>query len=787
MTSPARSTIVGQLRRALAMIALSSLSALVAIAAGSVPAASADTTINVTTQTDETNPNNGLCSLREAIDLAAGAAEPDCPTAGLSGEMRIVVPAGCYRLSQTRLILGGTLVIEGAGAGPPSCSAGGTVIKQEGADQVLYNPAGTTATLSGLTLTGGHGGGQGGGVLNGGALTLRDVLVTGNTAGSGQGFTDGRGRDGGGIYNEQGATLTAVDSAIRSNSAGAGAPSDNGLPAGNGGDGGGILDEGGTVTLRDSTISDNAAGAGSNGVTFRGNGTAGGVGGVGGAISITDNGSLNVEDSTIAGNRAGNGGTGGEGVGAGNGGPGGESGGIYSDGSVTLKDSTISGNVAGAGGAGGPGGSGGPGGPGGLAGGIYNGDVLSVTDVTVAGNSAAPGGAGGFGLNGQGPSGSDGVGGAIYTDGAINMTHATIANNTAPGGVGGIYADPSTIALETASIVAANNPPNCLGPLLDEGHNVVSGDQTCPGVEADPKLTPLRYNGGPTQTIALGAGSVAIDLIPPASGCPATDQRGIARPQGTGCDAGAYELAPPLISSASATTTSPTTATLKATVNPNLQDTTMVARYGTTTAYGPTTATKDTGAGNTPTAVAIPLGGLAPGATYHAQLILTNADGTSRSADLVFTTPANRNLKPVAPSLSHIRQSARRWVEGNKQASIGAKRKLAVGTTFSFQINETATAKFVFTQKLAGRAVDRRCVARTRRNARNPRCTRSVIGGTLAFRAHAGVNKVRFDGRLPRHRKLSPGAYTLVIVAIDTAGRRSPRARLAFKILRRRA
>ena len=181
MTSRARRMIVGQLRRALVMIVLASFSALVAIAAASVPSASADTTINVTTQADETNPNDGLCSLREAIDLAGGAAEPDCPTVGLSGTMRIVVPAGCYRLSQTRVILGGTLVIEGAGAGPPSCSAGGTVIKQAGADQVLYNPAGTTATLSGLTLTGGHGGGQGGGVLNGGALTLRDVLVASAT------------------------------------------------------------------------------------------------------------------------------------------------------------------------------------------------------------------------------------------------------------------------------------------------------------------------------------------------------------------------------------------------------------------------------------------------------------------------------------------------------------------------------------------------------------------------------------------------------------------------------
>ena len=168
--------------------------------------------------------------------------------------------------------------------------------------------------------------------------------------------------------------------------------------------------------------------------------------------------------------------------------------------------------------------------------------------------------------------------------------------------------------------------------------------------------------------------------------------------------------------------------------------------YGTTTAYGPTSASQDIGAGNTAAPVGVQLSGLASDATYHAQLVVTNADGTSRSADLVFTTPANRALKPVAPSLSQIRQSSRRWVEGNKRASISVRHTLPVGTKFSFELNETATVKFVFTQTLAGRTVDRHCVARTRRNAHNPRCTMSVIGGTLAFNAHAGVDKVQFAG-----------------------------------------
>jgi Ca2+-binding RTX toxin-like protein len=58
---------------------------------------------------------------------------------------------------------------------------------------------------------------------------------------------------------------------------------------------------------------------------------------------------------------------------------------------------------------------------------------------------------------------------------------------------------------------------------------------------ADPLLGGLSDNGGPTDTQALLAGSAAIDA---ASGCPppSADQRGLPRPQGAACDAGAFEV-----------------------------------------------------------------------------------------------------------------------------------------------------------------------------------------------------------------------------------------------------
>ena len=60
----------------------------------------------------------------------------------------------------------------------------------------------------------------------------------------------------------------------------------------------------------------------------------------------------------------------------------------------------------------------------------------------------------------------------------------------------------------------------------------------------------LQDNGGATQTHALLAGSPAIDMADDST-CEAgpvngLDQRSVNRPQGSGCDIGAFELATPL-------------------------------------------------------------------------------------------------------------------------------------------------------------------------------------------------------------------------------------------------
>ena len=66
-----------------------------------------------------------------------------------------------------------------------------------------------------------------------------------------------------------------------------------------------------------------------------------------------------------------------------------------------------------------------------------------------------------------------------------------------------------------------------------------SGDQNGPPA----LLLPLASNGGITRTFLPRHDSAAIDNGTGA-GCPATDQRGLPRPQGAACDIGAVEVQP---------------------------------------------------------------------------------------------------------------------------------------------------------------------------------------------------------------------------------------------------
>jgi hypothetical protein len=245
---------------------------------------------------------------------------------------------------------------------------------------------------------------------------------------------------------------------------------------------------------------------------------------------IFNNGTLFVDSAQVTGNTA-----------IGDAMFGGQGGGIFHNGTaMTVTNSNVSGNVAD--------GSAGATFSGGQGGGIFANDPYTLSNVTVAGNEAKPA---------PGASFPDGQGGGIFANDVGTLTNVTIAGNVSSGAAdnaaGGIFINDETTF--TNSIMARNTvggaENDCLvnDTVHDGGHNL-EGASDC-GLtgagdlhNADPLLGALANNGGESDTRALGIGSPAIDTAD-AAACPATDQRGIARPQGAGCDIGAFELAKP--------------------------------------------------------------------------------------------------------------------------------------------------------------------------------------------------------------------------------------------------
>src|SRR6185312_857065 len=217
---------------------------------------------------------------------------------------------------------------------------------------------------------------------------------------------------------------------------------------------------------------------------------------------------------------------------------------IQANGDATVTNSTVSGN--------------------GSAGILANGDA-TVTNSTISGN-------GGVGVHAAGNAtvtnstitgnATDGV----SSDGAFTLTFSTITDNGGDGADGNQQAFVATIL--------AGNGQNCSAfdtYQTDGGYNV-STDTSCFFTATGDKddidisdlpLGVLSNNGGPTLTIPLSVDSSAVDAIPttiidglvywaeadlipindPATNhAVTTDQRGIARPQRSGCDIGAFEL-----------------------------------------------------------------------------------------------------------------------------------------------------------------------------------------------------------------------------------------------------
>jgi fibronectin-binding autotransporter adhesin len=167
---------------------------------------------------------------------------------------------------------------------------------------------------------------------------------------------------------------------------------------------------------------------------------------------------------------------------------------------------------------------------------------LAVVNSTVTGNTTT----------------GQGVIAGFQVNSTLKVVQSTVAGNSFQAGSGSILQPGVGSALTLRGSVVAETGGGCgAGATVASATFNVDSGATCPlGTgsvsNANALLGPLAANGGPTQTMALGAGSPAIDRLPITAclddlGAPlGTDQRGVARPLPAGgfCDAGAYEVTP---------------------------------------------------------------------------------------------------------------------------------------------------------------------------------------------------------------------------------------------------
>ena len=287
---------------------------------------------------------------------------------------------------QTITLTGGELVISKS-LDIEWPSAGKLTVSGNHASRVFDIQGGATVTIAGLTIADGLVvDGLGGGIANqeGATLNLVNDTVADNTA---YGI-------GGGLWNDDGANVVVSGSTFTGNKTFGSltfAHPDEGYPAGSGGTEGGAIDNDGTAVVSHSTFTGNQVQA-----ITGGDGTGGNA--KGGAIAT--------------------------------------------DGPLTVSGCTFTSNVAhaGGGGAAAPGHDGGSGGQG--AGGALNIDRAStVADVSTSKftNNQALGGTGGTGSDGHnGGTGGVGAGGALsMADAHLTLSRSRFFDNQAVGGIGG--------------------------------------------------------------------------------------------------------------------------------------------------------------------------------------------------------------------------------------------------------------------------------------------------------------------------------------------------------------
>jgi hypothetical protein len=237
-------------------------------------------------------------------------------------------------------------------------------------------------------------------------------------------------------------------------------------------------------------------------------------------------------------------------------------------------------------------------------------------------------------------------------------------------------------------------------------------------------------------------------------------------------DLGAYELpALPTASTEAATAIAQTSATIAGAANAGgaAAGGSAVLLYGTTTAYGASMPAHalSRSIGDQPISDAI--SGLAPGTAYHYALRVTNARGTSTSADRTFTTaatptpPVTTTSPPAAPEAPTVAAVTKLSLSPTTLRPMTKGAMIAVaarGAKLTITLTARAKVTFSVVRRRTGVRVGKSCLA-PGHGRHGKACTRTTtVRGTTAKSLAKGTSTLRFSARVGGHA-LTPGSYAL--------------------------
>jgi hypothetical protein len=211
---------------------------------------------------------------------------------------------------------------------------------------------------------------------------------------------------------------------------------------------------------------------------------------------------------------------------------------------------------------------------------------------------------------------------------------ATNGAGTARGG-DGIFTTPSAPVAVTGSAASVTVSSATLRGSVDPNGRATTWYFELGTTTGYGSKTPAQSAG--SGTTARGVSAAVSGLTPGRSyhyRLVATSDAGTSR----GADRTFSTAGPPTVVTGPASSVTLNAGRLNGKVTPNGLATTWYFEYGTSTRYGSKTPTRSVGSGARPRNVSFGLTRLRVGTTYHFRLVARNSQGTTRGADLAFTT-----------------------------------------------------------------------------------------------------------------------------------------------------